>query len=146
MVNMSENEHDEELQLLEEWSIQNLEIDYSGIGRRVKEIRKQRGLTQSQLSEICGCDTSTLSHLENGSGKISLTLLYRCSVALEKNIGYFLVDSPMADLAPIIESASDPKWKLYSKASLDLMDTIHKGLVTYEAAVRKECTGRIPQV
>ena len=43
-------------------SIGALDVDYAGVGRRVKEVRDQRGFTQSQLCDICNCDTTTLQH------------------------------------------------------------------------------------
>ena len=123
-------------------SIGALDVDYAGVGRRVKEVRDQRGFTQSQLCDICSCDTTTLSHLENGSASISLSLLYRFSVALGKNIGYFLVDSPLADIAPIIESASDPKWEKCSKQSMDLMNAVYERLMAYQDYMETEIKRR----
>ena len=124
-------------------SIGALDVDYAGIGRRVKEVREQKGFTQAQLCDICSCDTTTLSHLENGSGRISLSILYRLSVALGKNIGYFLVDSPLADIAPIIESASDPKWEKCSKESLDVMNALYDRLMAYQDYMEMEIKRRV---
>ena len=123
-------------------SIGAVDVDYAGIGRRVKEARKEKGLTQAQLCDICSCDTTSLSHLENGSGKVSLSMLYRYSVALGKNIGYFLVDSTWADIAPIIESASDPKLEKCSKESLDFMDAGYDRLIAYQNSMEMEIKRR----
>ena len=123
-------------------SIGALDVDYAGVGKRVKEARKEKGFTQVQLCDICTCDTTTLSHLENGSGTVSLSVLYRFSVALGKNIGYFLVDSPLADIAPIIESASDPKWEKCSKQSMDLMNAVYERLMAYQDYMETEIKRR----
>ncbi len=124
-------------------SIGALDVDYAGVGKRVKEVRKEKGFTQAQLCDICSCDTTTLSHLENGSGSVSLSVLYRFSVALGKNIGYFLVDSPLADIAPIIESASDPKWERCSKPSLDVMNALYDRLMAYQDYMEMEIKRRV---
>lgn len=124
-------------------SIGAVDINYVGVSQRVKKIREEKGLTQAQLCDICSCDTTSLSHLENGSGKVSLSLLYRYSVALGKNIGYFLVDSPLADIAPIIESASDPKWEKCNKESLDLMDALYDRLIAYQNSMEMEIKRRV---
>ena len=42
-------------------------IDYADIGRRIKEKRIQKGLTQEKLSELIGVGPSHMSHIESGS-------------------------------------------------------------------------------
>lgn len=36
------------------------------LGKRIKEIRKKRGLTQEKLAELAGIETPSLSNIENG--------------------------------------------------------------------------------
>lgn len=36
------------------------------LGRRVKDLRRQHGLTQTELGEMCGCANETISYLESG--------------------------------------------------------------------------------
>ncbi len=47
-------------------------IDYASIGYKVKQIRLQRGITQEELAEAVGIGVTHLSHLETGSGSVSL--------------------------------------------------------------------------
>ena len=47
-------------------------IDYSSIGYKVKQIRQKRGITQEQLAEAAGVGVTHISHLETGSGTVSL--------------------------------------------------------------------------
>ena len=47
-------------------------IDYGSIGQKVKAIRLNRGITQEQLAEAAGVGVTHISHLETGSGTVSL--------------------------------------------------------------------------
>ena len=47
-------------------------IDYTSIGYKVKQIRQEKGITQEQLAEAVGVGVTHISHLETGSGTISL--------------------------------------------------------------------------
>lgn len=41
-------------------------IDYGDIGRRVKEVRISKGVTQEELAEACNVGTPHISHIETG--------------------------------------------------------------------------------
>lgn len=47
-------------------------IDYKSIGYKVKQLRIQKGITQEQLAEAAGIGVPHMSHLETGSGTVSL--------------------------------------------------------------------------
>lgn len=47
-------------------------IDYASIGQKVKQIRLSKGITQEQLAEAVGVGVTHISHLETGSGTVSL--------------------------------------------------------------------------
>lgn len=47
-------------------------IDYASIGQRVKQIRLRKGITQERLAEKVGVGVTHISHLETGSGTVSL--------------------------------------------------------------------------
>ena len=47
-------------------------IDYASIGQQVKKIRLSKGITQEQLAEAVGVGVTHISHLETGSGVVSL--------------------------------------------------------------------------
>ncbi len=50
-------------------------IDYASIGQRLRLARLEKGITQEQLGEAVGVGTTHISHLETGSGTISLKVL-----------------------------------------------------------------------
>ena len=47
-------------------------IDYASIGQKVKKIRLSKGVTQEELAEKVGVGVTHISHLETGSGTVSL--------------------------------------------------------------------------
>lgn len=47
-------------------------IDYVSMGQKVKMIRLSKGVTQEQLAEAVGVGVTHISHLETGSGTVSL--------------------------------------------------------------------------
>ena len=47
------------------------------LGAMLQELRKERGLTQSQLAERCGTTKTYISRIENDAGDIRLSTLMR---------------------------------------------------------------------
>lgn len=68
--------------------MQNIDISdsvvlYRMVGKRVRQLRLQRCLTQEQLAERAGISTSFLGHIERGSRKLSLDSFCRIARALD---------------------------------------------------------------
>lgn len=59
------------------------EIDYILIGNRIKQLRNQLELTQENLAEACGLDTSTIQKIEAGDRGMKISTL----IPLCKQIG-----------------------------------------------------------
>ncbi len=59
------------------------------IGKRVKEIRLQQGLTQTELSEKCGMTVRTIQRIENHEVSPSLHSLKMLSDALQIPLSEF---------------------------------------------------------
>lgn len=68
------------------------EIDYFKLGNRIKEVRKNKGITQESLAEMVGCFTSHISNIENFHTKVSLNLLFAIATALNTSIDALLSD------------------------------------------------------
>ena len=47
-------------------------MDYYTLGQRIRYYRKKQGLSQEQLAEKVNISTTHMSHIENGSTKLSL--------------------------------------------------------------------------
>ena len=59
------------------------EIDFSLIGRRIREVRLQKGISQADLAGAAGCNDSYISNIERSGKQISLTALVSVADALE---------------------------------------------------------------
>jgi transcriptional regulator with XRE-family HTH domain len=70
---------------------------YQQVGRRVREIRKRRGLTQSTLGERAGITPDYLGRIERGRGAVTLETLSRIAAALS---------TPLRQLLDVEEIAS----------------------------------------
>lgn len=75
-------------------------IDYSKIGVRIKAYRKEKKLTQEQLSIIVSVDHRHISGIENGRKTPSLELIILIANALEVSADDLLVDVVDHSTAP----------------------------------------------
>src|SRR3712207_9179846 len=63
------------------------EADYKGrIGNLIRDARKHRGLTQTQLAERLSTSQSAINRIEKGHQNLSLDMLARIGSALDSEI------------------------------------------------------------
>lgn len=67
--------------------------DYSVIGRRIKNLRLERGMTQEQLADIIDISVAFLSRVERGYAQINLKRLTQIAEILNVSPGYLLTGS-----------------------------------------------------
>ena len=60
-----------------------MSVDYKDMGKRIREIRESKHMTQAALSELAGIEPSNLSHIERAATKVSLPTLMNIANALE---------------------------------------------------------------
>lgn len=94
------------------------EIDYVKIGQRIKTARTERHLSQSDLGALIGCSNNHVSHVEVGQTKVSLAMLMKLSLVLDKDINYFLFDTPYVRQQSIINDDISIKLKQCNSATL----------------------------
>lgn len=68
------------------------ELDFETIGRKLREIRLSKGLTQEYIANRVDVNTSHISNIENNRVKVSLSALVNICNALETTIDYVLND------------------------------------------------------
>lgn len=73
-----------------------MNIDYAAIGRRIKNLRCQRGLTQERLAEMSGYSTAHIGKIEIGSSQPSLESLIDIANALNTSVDPLLADNVAA--------------------------------------------------
>ena len=55
-------------------------------GKNVKELRKQKGLSQEALALLCDLDRSYIGGVERGERNLSLLNIHRIATALNVNV------------------------------------------------------------
>ena len=86
------------------------------LGKRIKEIRKQKNLTQEQLAELIQIETGSLSAIESGRHFPSLPTLEKISTTLDVElkqlfeVNHLVTAEKMKDsIRQNIDSLSDEK-------------------------------------
>jgi len=59
------------------------------VGGKIRQLRKQRSLTQSELAQRIGVQQSDLCRMENGEYKVSLETLFKILSVFGMDIGEF---------------------------------------------------------
>lgn len=68
-------------------------MDYKMLGKRLKELRKIRDMSQQELSFEIEYSIPHISHVENGSTKASLDFVVKAANALQTTTDHLLCDS-----------------------------------------------------
>jgi len=70
------------------------------VGRKIRELRKERKLTQVELSARLGIQQSDLSRMEKGEYRVSLDTLFRILAEFKMSIGEFFEDVAKESITP----------------------------------------------
>lgn len=70
--------------------VSDMAIDYKDIGRRIKQKRTEKGITQETLSELVGIGPSHMSHIESGKTVPSFEVFIAIVNALECSVDELL--------------------------------------------------------
>ena len=70
-----------------------MQLDYSAIGIRIRNLRKAKDYTQQQLAEFSNQEPSNISHIERGATKLSLPTIVNIANALGVTVDDLLCDS-----------------------------------------------------
>ena len=65
-----------------------LEFKMALIGNTIKEVRRVRNLTQSQLGTLVGVQKAQISKLENGANSATIDTVYKIFNALKAEINF----------------------------------------------------------
>ncbi len=77
------------------------------VGSRIRELRKGRRLTQTELSEKIGVAQSDLSRMEQGEYKVGLDTLFKILQVFDLKMGEFFGETQAASEAEARELVSD---------------------------------------
>lgn len=70
------------------------------VGPRIRHLRKERDLTQAELSSKVGIQQSDLCRMESGEYKVGLETLFKILQVFEMNIAEFFLVSTAGNLTP----------------------------------------------
>ena len=103
-------------------------MDYGAIGRRVREVRKARGISQETLAEQVDISTTHMSHIETASTKLSLPVLAALARVLSVSTDYLLYGggaSAHEEIDAVLDTCSERQLQILAevvkstKAALD---------------------------
>lgn len=69
------------------------DIDYKLIGKQIRNVRKERNITQDMLSQITSLSVNHISHIETGASALSLPALLSICRALDTTADRLLYDN-----------------------------------------------------
>lgn len=94
-------------------------MEKNGLGKRINTVRKERGLTTDQLSEMCNINDTYLRQIESGARMPSLSLLILFCKVLKISPDYLLRDeleeneiSTIREIETLWKNVSPGKQKL----------------------------------
>jgi transcriptional regulator with XRE-family HTH domain len=70
------------------------------VGRKIRRLRKERRLTQTELSSRIGIQQSDLSRMEKGEYRVSLDTLFKILAEFDVSIGEFFDDVARESFTP----------------------------------------------
>lgn len=70
------------------------------VGRKIRQLRKERKLTQTELSSRIGIQQSDLSRMEKGEYRVSLDTLFKILAEFKLSIGEFFDDVNRESITP----------------------------------------------
>lgn len=82
-----------------------MNLDYLGLGRRIRYFRKALKLTQEDLAGMAKISLSFLGHIERGSRKASIETLLSIAVALNVSMDVLLMDSRQVDITDTVSES-----------------------------------------
>ncbi len=68
-------------------------LDFISLGKKIRQSRIKKNITQEKLAEICELSISFIGHIERGTRKLSLESLFKISNALNVSIDFLISDS-----------------------------------------------------
>jgi len=96
-----------------------MENEFKVLGRRVKALRVNKGITQTKMAEMLGLSQTNLSNMESGRTAITTQNLFKMQGILNCKMADFFVDFD-ADA----EDATTAKGEGTTKQAIELEDAV----------------------
>lgn len=106
-----------------------MEITNEEIGNRIRELRKERGLTQEQLAELAEISVDFLSLVETGRNSMKAQILAKIATSLNISSDYILFgNAPYKEnvkLNSMLSAVPEGKRKQVEKLIVLFLDTLN---------------------
>ncbi|HVJ50328.1 helix-turn-helix transcriptional regulator [Desulfitobacterium sp.] len=97
------------------------------LGKKIKELRKNKNYSARELSERSGVARSLISQLETGKRQsTSMDTVYRLAKALDVTLSYLFTEEPSADFPSAYRQANDSSHFSLNEKSLPYLDTLQR--------------------
>jgi UDP-N-acetylglucosamine 1-carboxyvinyltransferase len=119
------------------------------IGKLIRDARKHRGYTQSQLADVLGTSQSAVNRIERGHQNLSLEMLARIGDALDSEIVSLGVSGPMhlrVAGGTLLSGSIEVKSSKNAGVALLCASLLNKGRTTLRKVARIEEVNRILEV
>ena len=107
-------------------------LDYQAIGRRIREARKKKGLTQEKLAETVDLSPPHMSHIESGKTKLSLASLILLANALDTTVDCLLHDNVTVtlnsfdrDFKDLLDDCTSKERHLIYNVACEIKNALH---------------------
>ncbi len=105
-------------------------FDYGVIGKRIKNAREHKGLTQEELAESLNVSNAYISKIERGKTMVNLNRLSEICVVLEESTEYILngansssTDYLRNEIIEMLEGCSAETIKLVAKVIKPIVES-----------------------
>ena len=108
------------------------ELDYSMIGKRIREARKEKGWSQEILAGKCGISLSFMGHIERGTRNMSLDTFASICNVLKVDAEELLwgiprpKDTGIANMWDQLKTRNDNSYVLYAKIIKSVADIMNE--------------------
>ena len=114
-----------------------MEVDYQGIGRRIRAARQTQGISQEKLADLVDLSKPHMSHIETGTTKVSLPTLLRIANSLGCTLDTLAVDS-LENAAPLYQNGLHQELEDCTAEELATMEEMIRALKTSLRRRRKQ--------
>ena len=101
-------------------------MDWIKLGRNVKYARARKGYTQAEVAELTGYSVQHLSHIENGTTKMSIDFMIALANTLEVSLDELTVHKINDGYASILDGCSFEEKELISKIAIVIKEETEK--------------------
>ena len=105
-------------------------IDYKAVGKRIKTVRRNKGLSQKALATVMDISATNLSHIERGATKASLPTLVKIANSLGVSMDELMCDSltssiSQGEIADIVDKCSPKEARIVAATVKAMFEEMH---------------------